>query len=260
MPFTITHIAAVTPAAWFLRGRIPFSALAIGSMVCDVPVFFPWLLNYDTMHSFVGIMTHCLPVGLTCYFLFHLLLKRPLATLLPRSMAIRLAPWVDREIDFSIPQITIAIACVALGASTHVIWDGFTHYSGWGVQLFPMLRFEAIRWGDRSMDWYEVLQHGSSVVFLPPLVAAAMWWIYRQPVVETAKDRPSINDYVVLAILCSLVVAVLAYTVGVHQLFPDVSFVAVLRDGVRRVGIAVMLLIAGHCSVSLVNELRRQPE
>ncbi len=260
MPFTITHIAAVTPAAWFLRGRIPFSALAIGSMICDVPVFFPWLLDYDTMHSFVGIMTHCLPVGVACYFLFHVMLKKPLATLLPRSMAIRLTPWIDREVDFSITQIAIAIACVAVGASTHVIWDGFTHYSGWGVRLFPMLRFEAIHWGDRSMRWCDVLQHGSSVVFLPPLVAGAMWWVYRQPVIEAAKNRRALNDYVVLMVLCSLIVAVFVYTLGVHQLFPNVSVVALLRDGVRKVGIAMMLVIAVYCAVSLVGELRRQPD
>ncbi len=260
MPFTITHIAAVAPAAWFLRGRIPFSALAIGSMICDVPVFFPWLLDYDTMHSFVGIMTHCLPVGVTFYFLFQVILKRPMATLLPRSMAIRLAPWIDRDVDFSIPQIAIVIACVAVGASTHVIWDGFTHYSGWGVRSFPMLRLEAIRWGDRSMRWCDVLQHGSSVLFLPPLIASGVWWVYRQPVVDAAKNRPAINDYVVFAILCSLVVAVFAYAVGVHQIFPDLSFVAVLRDGVRRVGIVMMLLIAGYCAVLFVNQLRRQPD
>jgi Domain of unknown function (DUF4184) len=260
MPFTITHVAAVTPAAWLLRGKVPFSALAIGSMICDVPVFFPWLLAYDKMHSFMGIITHCVPIGVAFYYLFHFVIKRPLATLLPRSMAIRLAPWVDREISFAISQIAVAVVCVTAGACTHVFWDGFTHDAGWGVKLIPELRLEAIRWGDRSMDWYEILQHGSSVVLLPPLVAAAMWWVYRQPVVETAKNRPSINDYVVLGVLCMLVVAILTYTVSVYQIFPYVSLVALLREGVRRVCIALILLVASYCAVLVVNDLRRQPE
>lgn len=259
MPFTLTHIAAVTPAGWLFRGRVPFSALAIGSMVCDIPVFFPWLFSYFTMHSAIGILTHCVPIGLTCYFLFHMILKRPLATLLPRSMAIRLTPWIDREIDFSFTQVAIATVCIAAGAATHVIWDGYTHYSGWAVKLLPSLRLEAIRLGDRSMLWCDVLQHGSSLVFLPPLIATALWWVYRQPIIETAKSRRSINDYVVIAVLCSLILAVIVYTIGAHQFFPHISLIALLRDGVRKVGIAIIVLSSVYCAVTYVSQ-RRQLE
>ncbi len=260
MPFTITHIAAITPVAWASRNRLPFSALAIGSMICDVPVFFPWMLDYNVLHSFLGVVTHCTPIGVTAYFLFHALLKRPLSTLLPRSMAVRLAPWVDREVNFSLSNVALVVACVALGSCTHVIWDAFTHYYGWGVKMFPALQTEAIRWGDRTLDWYEVLQHGSSVVFLPPLVAGLAWWIYRQPVVEAAKQRRSLNDVLVLVVLCTLVFVTFAYALGVHHRFPDTSLVMVLRDSVRRVGIVTMITMAIYCAVSIFSELRRQTD
>ncbi len=260
MPFTITHIAAVTPAAWLSRGGLPFSALAIGSMICDIPVFFPWMLDYNTMHSFLGMVTHCVPIGVTIYFLFHGLLKRPLATLLPRSMAVRLAPWVDRDVSFSLVHVALVVGCVALGSCTHIVWDAFTHHAGWGVRMFPILRQEAVTWGDRSLDWYEVFQHGSSVVFLPPLIGGLAWWIYRQPVLESAEKRRALDDVLVLVLISSVVFITFAYALGVHHRFPNTSILTVLRDSVRRVGIVTMISAGVYCAVSIVAELRRQPE
>ena len=78
MPFTATHIAAVVPFAWLCRWRLPLSALAIGSMVPDVAGFYPNLFDYPTLHSFPGVFTHCIPLGLIGFFLYHWVLKQPL--------------------------------------------------------------------------------------------------------------------------------------------------------------------------------------
>jgi len=46
MPFTPTHVAAIVPISWLTRNRLPFSALAIGSMIPDLQLFLPAWLSF----------------------------------------------------------------------------------------------------------------------------------------------------------------------------------------------------------------------
>ena len=97
MPFTPTHIAAILPIAAIRRRELPFSALAIGAMLPDLPLFLPrisryavdlhdssfastWLraaydilfqVNYYQMHSIPGLLTICLPLGMACFLCFQ---------------------------------------------------------------------------------------------------------------------------------------------------------------------------------------------
>ncbi|NER80212.1 MAG: DUF4184 family protein [Leptolyngbya sp. SIO1D8] len=76
MPFTPTHIGAVLPF-WLLRRVVPFSAFAIGAMVLDVPLFFP-IIDYAQTHSPLGLFTVCLSIGIAGFFLFELVMRRPI--------------------------------------------------------------------------------------------------------------------------------------------------------------------------------------
>src|SRR5262244_1922382 len=95
MPFTLAHTAAVLPLARLLGKRVVFSALVIGSMTPDVAYVVPGLTRGPS-HSLPGLFWFCLPVGLASYLLFHLLLKRPLAAALPRSLREAMAPLIAR--------------------------------------------------------------------------------------------------------------------------------------------------------------------
>lgn len=180
MPFTATHVAAAVPLAWISRGRLPFSALAIGSMIPDIPVFFPGLLSYQATHSLAGIVTHGLPVGLLAFILFHFAIKQPLVALTPRFFRVRLACWAAQRPTFALAPMLLACFCVTLGAASHVGWDAFTHKGRWGVQLFPALDQVALQAGGRTLRWYAVLQHLSSAVLLPPLLAGFGYWAVKQ--------------------------------------------------------------------------------
>lgn len=54
MPFTPTHVLAILPVAAVKRFPLPFSALVIGSMIPDLPLFLPWSPGYDQTHSVAG--------------------------------------------------------------------------------------------------------------------------------------------------------------------------------------------------------------
>ncbi len=249
MPFTLTHVAAVAPLAWSSRGRLPFSALAIGSMVCDIPVFFPHLLEYNSMHSWIGILTHCAPIGLVLYYVFHLLLKRPLATLLPGSMEVRLRRRLGRELDFSPRHLFCVVACIVVGSSTHVVWDAFSHEGRWGVWLLPILGNDAFEVGQKSFHWYEIIQHGSSIVFLPPMIGLATWWVYKQPIAAGDSPRRTIYDIIVLLAFFGVLLAIAAVALSLHDRYPHADWIMVLRGSVRRVGVLMIILGASYCLI-----------
>lgn len=246
MPFTVTHIAAVVPIAWMSRWRLPFSALVIGSMICDIPVFFPWLLDYQAMHSFIGVLTHCVPVGMVAYVLFHLLFKQPLCQLLPEAVTMRLARWIERPIDFSAWNMLLVVICLAIGSSTHIVWDAFTHASRWGVKLVPGLNEVAIAVGHRSMVWYEVLQHGSTVIVLPILVALGMRWVHRLPVASGQDALPvRLVSYIPLFVFTGLLLGLVAiHSLVIHWRYPHADLVMIVRDSVRLLTVTVLVCFA----------------
>ena len=87
----------VVPFAAVRRWRLPLSALAIGSMVPDLPLFLPGASNYQATHSAPGLITADLPLGLACFLAFQLLFKGFLFALMPHlgPAALRRS-WPDR--------------------------------------------------------------------------------------------------------------------------------------------------------------------
>lgn len=170
MPFTLTHVAAVVPVKKFSGAWMPFTALAMGSMVPDVPKFFGDFVPYAVTHSFPGILTASLPLGLLLYVVFQVLVRTPMLELMPDAISERLGGRRPHTLKY----MAGVVAGLIIGAATHVLWDSFTHPFGWGVNQIPQLHNQFILF-DRSHGMYKLLQHGSTVVFLPLLA----WGLYR---------------------------------------------------------------------------------
>ncbi len=246
MPFTLTHIAAAVPFAWLSRWRLPFSALAIGCMVCDMGVFYPALFPYIAMHSVRGIFTHCLPLGIALHFIYQFVLKEPLVGLLPEPIRLRLAPLAGSRPGFSFASILAIAVCVVIGASTHIFWDSFTHWGRWGVQQIPILSEVAFQSGGRYIHWYAIAQHASSVIVLPPMIILFVRWIFRQPAVESAEQKWRISPKVTaMAVAYILLYAIIHFAIVYHNHAADYGTMAVLRSTVKYTGaISFTLMIA----------------
>ena len=242
MPFTPTHAAAAIPIGWMCRWRVPLTALAIGSMVPDLPNYFPGFVNYHVMHSIRGIVTHCTPIGLILYYLFHGVLKHPLGALFPDSITARLRPALQRKIDFSVTRVSVVALMVAIGASTHVFWDSFTHPGRWGVQQIPFLNEIVIDWEQRPIRWYALLQHGSSIVLLPPMLIGFLMWLQRQPMMEEDRPRYRVSSIVVSVALVLMLLGALTYWWIVLLQHPHWLWIDVLKVSVKRIGTFVMLI------------------
>ena len=170
MPFTPTHVLAIVPVAAIFRW-LPLSALAIGSMMPDAPMFVP-LFTYGVTHSTTGVFLVCMPLGMAAFMVFQCLLKRPLMALLPAWTQSRLTAVSRPLLLPSIPFFLSVAAALVIGAYSHLVWDAFTHEGRWGVQLVPALQkqYEIAGW---SLPGFKIFQYGSTIIGLPLLVVCA---------------------------------------------------------------------------------------
>ncbi|MGW0805646.1 DUF4184 family protein [Nonomuraea sp. NPDC002799] len=168
MPFTPSHIAAVLPlvSSGRVRKVVDPWALALGAMVPDLPIFLPFLPDYDVWHTWLGVLTIDPLAVLVLLPLFHFVFREPLISLLPPSLAGRAALLVPERLRL-LPMAAGAVT----GAATHVFWDSFTHSAGpglWGawlsVSVFGVIRL------------FRLLQYVSSAIGL----ALVLWWGWRR--------------------------------------------------------------------------------
>lgn len=174
MPFTLSHCAAILP---FAGRRLPLSALAIGAMSPDFEYLIRLRAQTEISHTWPGLFTFCLPIGLFVLWIFQRVVKRPLATLLPETLSTRIAAQPCEFPFLPARRFLLLAACIALGAATHIIWDAFTHPHGWGVQAFPILQKTLpIESSQGSPHVYRILQHGSTLLGLALLALATHRW------------------------------------------------------------------------------------
>lgn len=174
MPFTISHTVAVIPLYKYLGKFGALSALIIGSMTPDFAYLTPYLVDQRMdSHSLLGVYLYAIPMGLTVYFLYHLLMAPVIVSLLPKVFQQHLHSDLFLGRLPNIPSYTLIFSLI-VGALTHIIWDFFTHQSG-----IPQF----IHWMDiplTSVDGYDimpyrVLQHFSSLFGLTLLI----FWIWK---------------------------------------------------------------------------------
>jgi hypothetical protein len=181
MPFTLAHPAAALPLARPLGRRAVRSALVIGSLMPDAPYLLGLEVPRATSHGVPGLFTICLPLGLACWLLFHLVLKHPFVALLPRPVQLRLAPHlgpIGRLPDAAWSAVAISLLA---GAASHVAWDAVTHLSSPLVQGTPWLRATLLSVHGYPILTYKVLQNVSTVVGLGLLVFWAVRWLRTAP-------------------------------------------------------------------------------
>jgi len=163
MPFTPTHIVAILPFA-FCRW-LPFSALVIGCMIPDLPLFSS-RIYYAQTHSVLGVVTVCMPLGLVVFMLFQCVLKVPLIALLPTGMQKRMTAYSNPVLKPSYWFFLGVAVALVMGGYSHIVWDAFTHQGRWGTRWIPALNHE-IEIARQHLPGYKLFQYGSTVIGLP---------------------------------------------------------------------------------------------
>lgn len=172
MPWTFAHPAAALALRGLGRGRLPLAALCVGSLAPDFGYYVGQFGFATLAHTFAGLFLVCLPAGALALFLTRLL-RRPVCFLLPQPHRGAIATLPEIGVFTSAEAALAGAASILLGALSHIVWDSFTHASGWAVSHIHPLQRELIG----SAPAYHVLQHASTVLGVAVLVFAYMRWL-----------------------------------------------------------------------------------
>ncbi len=178
MPFTLSHAVVALP---FRRTVLIPSAIAIGAMVPDVPLFFPIRPVADAYwatHSWWGVITIDFALAALLFAVWRILLRPAVTALSPGWLRGRLPEGWDRAQRAVVKTRTIVlVACsLVMGSATHVFWDLFTHPARAGAEWLPAL---AEMWG--PLPGYDWAQYASSVAGLLILVIWAVVTLRTRP-------------------------------------------------------------------------------
>lgn len=155
------------------------AALAIGCAVPDFAYFLQLQTNDHFGHTLPGLFAWCLPVGWLTLWLFDRFGRRGVQALLPAGWALPpSAPRIHSAVNISVALL--------LGAASHIVWDAFTHRTGFGVALLPALA-TPMSLGPLTVPWYKVLQHGSTIAGLLVFIPLAAAWCACQPQVHRGR-------------------------------------------------------------------------
>lgn len=183
MPFTPAHPAFVLPLR---RLGLPLSALVLGSMVPDVPMFvgglapdFPVGSAYAHTHTWLGLLTN-LVVGVAAWALWELVLRAALFDGLPtwlrdRSRPLAAAMPRGRRLLWAVPL------GVLIGAATHVGLDELSHPGRWAATNLAW--FRETHAGLLGTSW---VQYGAGALGLAVLAIVLARGVWR----ETSQVRP----------------------------------------------------------------------
>lgn len=177
MPFTVSHVAAVLP----FGGRLSASALVIGAMTPDLPLFAPFLpYTTDATHTVLGTFVTNILVGFVLFVVWHGFFARPADWFAPSAVRARLTvqqlPGLRRRLARPV-QVAGVLFSLFLGGLTHQVLDWFTHDGTVLTDRFALFHTSVL-----GMPVYYFLQIALSVVGLVLMAAWAVRWYAHAPV------------------------------------------------------------------------------
>jgi hypothetical protein len=162
MPFTFAHPSIVLPLSYLGKKWVSVTGLVIGSIVPDFEYFIRMGVKSKYSHTIPGLFWFDLPLGILLSFMFHCLVKRSLFNNLPAALGQKLTTFTEYNwIEHFKMHWVVVVISILIGACSHLLWDGFTHYNGYFVRIIPILRSVI---GLKQYPVYKILQHLSSLL------------------------------------------------------------------------------------------------
>jgi hypothetical protein len=141
-------------------------------------------------HGPLGVLT--VDVAITAALLaVWLMVREPLLALLPEAWQGRVHACVRGREPGRDGRVALALrfyGSAVLGATTHVVWDAFTHHDRWGTELLPVLSGTAA-----GLPVYSYAQYGSSAVALVALGWFMVSALRRRPWVAAPASVPVLD-------------------------------------------------------------------
>jgi hypothetical protein len=164
MPFTFSHPAIVLLLTYLPRKWFSLTGLVIGSLTPDFEYFLRMKIESKYSHTIEGLLWFDLPLGLCIAFVFHNIVRNSLFNNLPHFLQSRFSEYLQFSWNGHFKRNwLIVIISILIGATSHILWDGFTHEHGYFVMLFPLL-LNKIDFFGGQLQIIKVLQHSSTLI------------------------------------------------------------------------------------------------
>ncbi|OSB12003.1 membrane-spanning protein [Paraclostridium bifermentans] len=161
MPFTLAHPALVI----FSKNKnFNLLGLILSSMAPDFIYFLLFNPSSNLGHTILGFVILNLPV---CFLLNYLILKfikNPFIINLPSKICNYYTYLINYDFNFkSTKDIFVFTHSCIVGMLTHIIWDAFTHKTGYFVVNINLLK-ESVHILGYQVPFFKLLQHGSTLL------------------------------------------------------------------------------------------------
>ncbi|KEH95512.1 membrane protein [Clostridium botulinum C/D str. BKT12695] len=164
MPFTFAHPAVVIPCKKKFPKYLNLSALVIGSMAPDFEYFLRFMPKGTIGHTLLGSIWFDIPLVIILYLLWEYIIKRPFILSMPQPIDKNLYHITHRKSKNStIKKRIIFIYSALIGIYSHILWDSFTHKTGFFVMKLSLLS-NKIGILNYKVPIYKFLQHGSTII------------------------------------------------------------------------------------------------
>ena len=210
MPFTFSHPAVVLPFAKVFKRNLSFTGLVIGSMTPDFEYFIRMRDQSLYSHTWQGLVWFDIPLGFVVVIVYEFFVKDKLIDRLPAATNRRLSRYRGYRMHFTAGYLVAILISVALGAASHIAWDGFTHPQGLFTPRFPVLK-HIVKIHGYHLYVFTVLQHGST------LFGALIIWISYLALPKGEPTRAkSIAAYWLQVLLVTTVVLAVRFAFGLN--------------------------------------------
>ena len=207
MPFTFSHPAIVIP---FKNKYFNFSGLILGSMAPDFIYFVLFSPSSNIGHEFLGFFFFNLPMCFLINYVFYKYIQKALILSMPNFISnkyIHLTKLKNTLLNKK-EILKFVISCL-IGMITHVLWDSFTHISGFFVNNIDFLR-DSINVFNMSIPIYKIIQHGST------MIGFLVIFIYLYTIKGKNTFYPKINKFnlylsLVLVFIISMIVSIFIF-------------------------------------------------
>ena len=203
MPFTFSHPAIVLPLTYLPKKWFSLTGLVIGSLIPDFEYFLRMKIKSNYSHTIEGLFWFDLPLGILLAFVFHNSVRNSLFNNLPFCLKSRLKAFTHFNWnDYFKRNWYSVIISILIGASSHLLWDSFTHDHGYFVEHLPQLQESVILFGN-EVAGLKLVQHTSTLI--GGLVIA--FAVYKLPKTKIKKEKISMNYWIISGSIIFVVLA-----------------------------------------------------
>jgi hypothetical protein len=205
MPFTFSHPAIIFPLRYLPKRCISMMGLIVGSMVPDFEYFIRMKVKSLYSHTWLGLFWFDLPLGLLLVIVYQIFVKDHLIDNLPTALNRRFSNYKTTiQNRYSLQYLLVIALCVLLGAISHILWDGFTHPSGYFVMRISALS-TSIQIGGHLLFVYKIIQHASTVIGAT-LILITVYGLPLDPCIKKSYRRNGFWFQVVSVVLTILII------------------------------------------------------